>query len=38
MVGDTGQHLAQIGFGIETIELGRTDQAVDRSGTFSTRV
>jgi hypothetical protein len=38
MVGDTGQHLAQIGFRIEAIELGRTDQAVDRGSTFPTRV
>jgi hypothetical protein len=38
MVGDTRQHLAQIGFGIETIEFRRTDQAVDGSGAFSTRV
>ena len=30
MVGDTRQHLAQIGFGIETVEFRRTNQAVDR--------
>jgi hypothetical protein len=34
MVGDTRQHLAQIGFGIETVELRRTDQAVDDGGAF----
>jgi hypothetical protein len=30
MVGDTRQHLAQIGFGIDTVEFRRTNQAVDR--------
>jgi hypothetical protein len=35
MVGDTGQHFAQIGFGIESIEFRRTDQAVDRRCPFS---
>ena len=38
MVGDAGQHLAQIGFGIEAVELGRTDQAVDRRGAFPARI
>jgi hypothetical protein len=29
MIGDAGQHVAQVGLGIETIELGGFDQRVD---------
>jgi hypothetical protein len=38
MVGDAGQHLAQIGFGIETVEFRRTNQAVDRRRPLSARI
>jgi hypothetical protein len=38
MVGDTRQHLVQIGFGIETIELRRTDQTVDRRGALAASI
>ena len=38
MIGYAGEHFAQIGFGIEVIEFRRTNQAVERSGTFSTLV
>ncbi len=38
MVGDAGEHLPQIGFGIETIELRRTDQAVDGCGALAARI
>ena len=30
VVGDAGQHLAEIGFWIQAVELGRADQAVNR--------
>jgi len=30
MLGDAPEHMAQIGFGIETVELGSADQRVDR--------
>ena len=29
MIGDTVEHIAEIGFWIETVQLGRLDQAVD---------
>ena len=32
VVGDAGQHVAEIGFGIENVEFGVTDQAVDCGG------
>ena len=35
MVGDAGQHVAEIRFGIETVEFGGADQAVDRGGAFA---
>ena len=35
MVGDAGQHVAEIGFGIETVELCAADQAVDRCGALA---
>ena len=35
MIGDAGQHFAQIGLGIETGQLRRTDQAVDHGRAFS---
>jgi hypothetical protein len=34
MIGDARQHLAKIGFRIETIEFRGTDQAVDRRRAF----
>ena len=35
MVGDAGQHIAEIGFGIETVQFGGADQAVDRGGALA---
>src|SRR5271155_2033793 len=35
MIGDAGQHISEIRFGIETVELGGADQAVDRGGTLT---
>ena len=35
MVGDARQHFPQIGFGVETVELRRTNQAADRRGAFA---
>jgi len=37
MVGDAGHHFPQIGFGIQTVEFGRADQAVNDSSSFSAR-
>jgi hypothetical protein len=34
MVGDAGEHRAQVGFGIEAVELGGADQGVERGGPF----
>ena len=33
MLGDASDHKSQVGVGIETVELGRADQAVDRRRT-----
>ena len=38
MIGDAGQHVAEIGFGIETVEFSGADQAVDRGGAFATGI
>jgi len=38
MVGDASHHVPQIGFGIQTVEFRRTDQAVDRRCTFSSGI
>jgi len=38
VVGDARQHFTQIGFGIEAVELRRTDQAVDRRSAFPTSI
>ena len=35
MLGDPPDDETQIGFGVEAIELGGTDQAVDGCGTFA---
>jgi len=35
MVGDAGQHVSEVRFGIETVEFGATDQAVDRGGALT---
>lgn len=35
MIGDAGQHVAEIGFGIKAIEFGTADQAVNRGGAFA---
>ena len=35
VIGDAGQHVSEIRFGIETVEFGGADQAVDRGGAFA---
>ena len=35
VIGDAREHVAQVGFGIEAVELGRADQAVDRGGALA---
>lgn len=38
MIGDAGQHIAEIGFGVEVVEFGAADQAVDRGGSFAASI
>ena len=38
MVGDAREHLAQVSFGIDVVELGGADQAVNCGGTFAAGV
>jgi len=38
MVGDSVQYLAEIQFRVEAVELGRSDQGVDRCGAVSARI
>ena len=35
MIRDVRNHMTKVGLWIKSIELGRTNQAVDRSGTLS---
>jgi len=37
MIGDVGQHMAQPGFWIDTVELGRLDQRVNGGSAFAAR-
>jgi hypothetical protein len=38
MIRDTGQHVPQITFGIDAIQLSTADRTVDRRGTLSTAI
>ena len=38
MVGDTGEHVAQVGFRIDVVQFRGADEAVDRGGTFAASV
>jgi hypothetical protein len=38
MVGDALQHLAQVGLGIEAVQLGGSEQAIESRGSFPTGV
>jgi len=38
MIGDMRQHVTQTGFGVDTVQLVRGDQRVDRGATFPTTV
>ena len=38
MLGDAADDLAQISFGVDAVELGRADQAVDRRRPLTARV
>src|SRR5512144_1125314 len=35
VAGDAGEHVAEVGFGIEAVELGGLDQGIEGSGTLS---
>jgi hypothetical protein len=38
MIGDMRQHVTQLGFGLDTVQLGRADQRVDRGGALPAAV
>lgn len=38
MIGDVGEHMAQPGLGVDTVELGGAKQGVNRSDTLATAV
>src|ERR1039458_9955930 len=38
VLGNAREHVAQIGFGIESVELGRADEAVDGGGALAAGV
>jgi len=38
MLGDLGQHMAQLGFGGDAVELGRANQRVDGGGALASAV
>jgi len=38
MIGDAGQNVAETGFGVEAVEFGGADQAVDRGGSLATGI
>ena len=38
MLGDALQHLAQIGFRVETVQFGRANQAIDCGSAFATGI
>jgi|CZLA01.1.fsa_nt_gi hypothetical protein len=38
MIGDAGEHFAQIGFGIEAVEFRGPDQAIDGGCTFAASI
>ena len=38
MIGDVSQHMAQPGFGVDTVQLGRPDQRVDGGSAFAAGV
>jgi len=38
MVGDLRKHMAQPGFGVDPVQLGRADQRVDGGRTFAAAV
>ena len=35
MIGDAGEDIAEVGFGIEAVELGGFDERVDRGGALA---
>ena len=35
MVSNAREHIAQVGFGIEAVEFGRSDQAIDSGGALA---
>jgi hypothetical protein len=37
MIGDAAEHVAQVGFGIEAVELGAFNKGVDRGGALAAR-
>lgn len=38
MLGDAADHMTQVGLGVEAVEFGRADQAVNRRRTLASRV
>jgi hypothetical protein len=38
VIGDAAEHLAQVGFGIEAVELGAFNKGVDRGGALATGI
>ncbi len=38
MIGDVRQHMLQIGFGIEAVELGRPDEGIEDGGAFASAI
>jgi hypothetical protein len=38
MVGDAGQHVSEIRFGVEAVDFGRANQAVDRGGALAASI
>ena len=37
MLGDVGEHVAQVGFRVDIVELGGANERVDRRGTLAAR-
>jgi len=38
LIGDVRQHMPQVGFGIEAVELGRTDEGVEDGCSFASAI
>jgi hypothetical protein len=38
MIGDAGEHVGEIGLGVEAVELGGLDQRVERGGALAAAI